>query len=74
MFHINSDEIAYADSDRALLLSCLPRFSMTDKNHLIDAASIKYLSDESFPLDNQRDTIRWNIEVRYCEQKTFWSL
>ena len=53
VFHINSDEIAYADSDRALLLSCLPRFSMTDKNHLIDAA-IKYLSDESFPLDNQR--------------------
>ena len=53
VFHINSDEIAYADSDRALLLSCLPRFSMKDKNHLIDVA-IKHLSDESFPLDDQR--------------------
>ena len=52
IFYINSDDIAYADSDRALLLSCLPRFSMADKNHLIDVA-IKHLSDESFPLDNQ---------------------
>ncbi len=53
VFYINSDEIAYADSDRALLLSCLPRFSMVDKNHLIDVA-INHLSDESFPLDDQR--------------------
>lgn len=53
VFYINSDDIAYADSDRALLLSCLPRFSMTDKNHLIDVA-IKHLSDESFPLDNHK--------------------
>lgn len=53
VFYVNSDEIAYADSDRALLLSCLPRFSMADKNHLIDIA-IKHLSDEGFPLDDQR--------------------
>lgn len=53
VFCINSDEIAYADSDRALLLSCLPRFSMADKNHLVDIA-INHLSDESFPINNQR--------------------
>jgi FRG domain. len=53
VFYINSDEIAYADSDRALILSCLPKFSIADKDHLIDEA-IKHLSDESFPLDDQR--------------------
>lgn len=53
VFCVNSDEIAYADSDRALLLSCLPRFGMAEKNHLVDIA-IKHLSDGSFPLDNQR--------------------
>ncbi len=52
VFYINSDEIAYADSDRALLLSCLPRFSIVDKNHLIDVA-VEHLSDESFPLVDQ---------------------
>lgn len=53
VFYINSDEIAYADSDRALILSCLPRFSMVDKNHLIDEA-INHLDDKSFPLKDQR--------------------
>lgn len=53
VFYINSDDIAYADSDRALLLSCLPRFSMTDKDHLIDVA-IHHLFNNEFPLDDHK--------------------
>lgn len=36
IFAIPEDDVTYSDSDRGLMLSCLPKFSKNDKNKLLD--------------------------------------
>lgn len=37
VFPVLSKDVVYSDSDRALMLSCIPRFSTTDKTELLNA-------------------------------------
>lgn len=47
VFPVNSNDVAYSDSDRVLMLSCLARFSTKEKDDLLEKA-FKYLSAEKF--------------------------
>lgn len=48
IFPVLTREISYADSDRALMLSCLPRFSTSDKSDLLQFANL-HLASKRFP-------------------------
>ena len=48
IFQVESNEMVYADSDRALILSCLPRFSISDKHDMI-RTSVSNLRSGGFP-------------------------
>lgn len=47
IFPVISRDVVYSDSDRALMLSCLPRFTAKDKGTLFDI-TLKSLSDGKF--------------------------
>jgi len=47
IFPVVSRDVVYSDSDRALMLSCLPRFTTKDKNYLFEITQ-KSLSDGKF--------------------------
>ena len=47
IFSTLSKEMVYSDSDKALILSCLPRFDKDDKNKLLQKAN-EYLDDGKF--------------------------
>ena len=47
IFPVLSRDVVYSDSDRALMLSCIPRFTTKDKNDLFFATQ-KYLTDGQF--------------------------
>ena len=48
VFPVLTRDISYADSDRALMLSCLPRFSSFDKDKLLQSAN-DHLASKRFP-------------------------
>lgn len=48
VFPVLTRDISYADSDRALMLSCLPRFSSSDKDYLLQSANA-HLAIKRFP-------------------------
>ena len=48
VFPVRNCDIVYADSDRVLMLSCLPRFS-NDEKHDLYSSAIESLSDGKFP-------------------------
>ena len=51
IFVKNDDDIAFSDSDRAVMLSCLARFSNNDK-YIIYQQSMKELANDKYTLQN----------------------
>lgn len=46
VFAVSPNDVVYSDSDRALLLSCLPRFSYAEKKELYKIATASISSDK----------------------------
>ena len=52
VFRIEADDLSYFDSDRALILSCLPKFKASEKKTILKLA-VKNLHKDEFPLDSE---------------------
>ena len=66
IFAVKESEILYYDSDKALMLSCLPRFSYADKMEIYDACYKKIRTRGRFDAPNNGTT----VERLYHEIKT----
>ncbi|MCH5156569.1 MAG: FRG domain-containing protein [Clostridiales bacterium] len=66
IFAVKESEILYYDSDKALMLSCLPRFSYADKMEIYDACYKKIRTHGKFDAPNNGTT----VERLYHEIKT----
>ena len=66
IFAVKESEILYYDSDKALMLSCLPRFSYADKMEIYDACYKKIRTHGKFDASNNGTT----VERLYHEIKT----
>lgn len=69
VFPVPVQEISYADSDRALMLSCLPRFSREEKDLLLQCANDS-LTDKSFPQVKGGSRYRDSIVERFYHEIT----
>ena len=71
VFPVSPYEITYADSDRALMLSCLPRFSAADKKQLYELANVQLkLKAEKFPQVNGGSRYRDDMPERFFHEIT----
>lgn len=61
--------MVYADSDKALILSCLPRFSIEDKREIL-RLSLNHLDDGEFPQDSgiYKDAVIEKLYHEICRE------
>ena len=69
VFPVPTQEISYADSDRALMLSCLPRFTGKEKELLLQQANDN-LANKSFPQVKGGSRYRDSIVERFYHEIT----
>ena len=69
VFPVPVQDILYADSDRALMLSCLPRFSSEEKNSLLVRAN-ENLKNKSFPQKSGGSRYRDGIVEQFYHEIT----
>ncbi len=69
VFPVPVQEISYADSDRALMLSCLPRFTGEEKELLLQRA-YDNLADRNFPQVKGGSRYRDSIVERFYHEIT----
>lgn len=69
VFPVPVHEISYSDSDRALMLSCLPRFSGNDKDLLLKCANDN-LTEKNFPRVRGGSRYQDNIVERFYHEVT----
>lgn len=69
IFPVLSRDVVYSDSDRALMLSCIPRFTSSDKNELLLTAQ-KSLLDGKFKQVNGGSRYYDSIVERFYHEVT----
>ena len=71
VFQIETDDLSYFDSDRALILSCLPKFKASEKKEILKLAVNNLYKDE-FPLDSNgkvyKDSVIERLYHEICSE------